>query len=29
MLLSEILKVRGADRRDESEQELATADALF
>ncbi len=29
LLLSEILKVRGADRRDESEQELATADALF
>lgn len=29
LLLSEILKVRGADRRDELEQELATADALF
>ncbi len=29
LLLSEILKVRGADRRDESEQELTTADALF
>lgn len=29
LLLSEILKVRGADRRDELEQELATADTLF